>query len=152
MKVTIITDGSWCPDTKAAGYGWWGASKRRKAGGGGYFKSPLPTSRAAEIGAIVNAVHQSFKFGIAEKGDFLLLQSDCKGAIEYLKRSYGRAKTIERSMLKEFKLMQKTLDFQFAIRHVKGHTNEAEARMVAQHCCDTRAYYWMQKMREKLRK
>lgn len=68
MRVTIIADASWCPDTYLGGYGFWIASERGKMPGEGVFKRKCNNSCEAEAMALVNALHVGIKNNLVHKG------------------------------------------------------------------------------------
>lgn len=81
MRVTIIADASFCPDTNVAGYGYWIACERGKDGGGGEMKGRVESSLIAEMQAVVNALYISIRKNLVQANDHVLLQTDCEGAI-----------------------------------------------------------------------
>lgn len=150
MKVTIIADASHCSQTGAAGYGWWTACERGKRGGGGEIKDKVDSSGAAEMIAIVNALHISIKGELVQDGDHVLLQTDCQGAIDAFNSSRSRLTKDERAAKTAFFELKKKLGFSFSFRHVKGHTTRPEARYVTNNLCDKRAKDGMRLARQRL--
>jgi ribonuclease HI len=139
MKVTIIADASHCSASGAAGYGWWTACERGKMGGGGQIKERIDGSGAAEMIAIVNAIHLSVKRTLIQEGDHLLLQTDCTAAIAAFNGSRLTMSKHEREAKKAFYKLKKEVKFNFTFRHVKGHSKRPEARFVTNNLCDMRA-------------
>lgn len=139
MRVTIIADASHCPDTKAAGYGYWAVSERGRRGGGGPMQRAIDTSSAAEMGALVNGLYFACKFGIAIAGDHVLLQTDCQSAIDAFESKRVKLSTDERVAKKHFYELKKDFGVTVSFRHIKGHTDRTEARYVTNNLCDKRA-------------
>lgn len=151
MKVTIIADASFCHVTGAAGYGWWTASSRGKRGGGGAVREPLDGSSAAEMIALVNALHLSIKFELVHGGDHILFQTDCMSALDAFsgKRNQTMSKD-ERAAHKKLYALRREHNLTFSFRHVKGHTNRTEARYVTNNLCDMRAKQGMRLARGRI--
>lgn len=152
MQVTIIADASWCPDTGAGGYGFWIASQRGKLAGEGAFKEPSKGSAIAEMMAVVNALHSAIKEQLVQKGDKILIQTDCMTAIDIFNRKIpvpvGKDKWKIVGTFDKF-IHLRELSYEF--RHVKGHTNGGNARLNCNIACDKRAKRAMRKMRTKLK-
>lgn len=145
---TILADASFCPDTKAAGWGYWIASDRGKRGGGGVIKGMRSdyTSKHAEMMALVNALAVARKAGLVEDGDEILFQTDCVEAILCFRS--GRPKHITD------KMAELTINLNVTYKHVKGHTNREthkQARYGANRMCDYRAGLYMRQERARRR-
>lgn len=141
MRATIITDASFCPKTKAAGWAAWIASdlgpRVRKAGG---FKERPNTSTIAEVWAAYNGMFIAYKLGARR----LLIQSDCVAvatAINKPNGKYGFAEMIDRMP-----------GATFEYRHVKGHTRNPASRSWVNRWCDKHAKYHMELQRSKGKK
>lgn len=147
MLVTIIADASYCPMTKAAGYGWWLASERRKVGGGGEVRDRVDGSSAAEMIALVNALYIAANNALVLKGDHILFQTDCMSAIDAFEGKRTILTKDERAAKKRIYDLKREHGVTFSFRHVKGHTNRAEARYVTNNLCDARAKAGMRKAR-----
>lgn len=141
LFATVISDASWCPETRAAGYACWvvcNGDRIRDAG-------PIPfapeTSNDAEIYALrrgVELARQSFK------ASALLLQSDCVGALHRFGLYGGQKKSrytpISRTAMKDHFLGE---EFKVMCKHVKGHTNNPDARSYVNRWCDKEAGRFM---------
>lgn len=149
MRVTIIADASFCPNTNGAGYGWWTASERGKQGGGGAMRDRVCSSSAAEMMALVNALHHSIKFQLVQGGDHILFQTDCMSAIDAFSGKRQQLDKSERAAKKQIYDMKKQHGLTYSFRHVKGHTNRTEARYVTNNLCDQRAKAGMRLARER---
>lgn len=114
-------------------------------------KDRVDSSSAAEMIAIVNAVHISIKRGLVTQGDHILFQTDCQSAIDaFLNvRRKGLTEHERSARTKLFEIKRQT-GFTFSFRHVKGHTDRPEARFVTNNLCDQRAKRGMRLARQKL--
>lgn len=152
MRVTIIADASYCPDTKAAGYGYWIASERGKRGGGGPLRSPIDGSGAAEMMALCNALTVAINAKLVLEGDFVLLQTDCQSALYAFEGLRNHSMTRhEREACVALRELQHANKLKFGFRHVKGHSNRAEARYITNNRCDERAKEGMRFARRAMR-
>jgi ribonuclease HI len=125
---TVITDASFCPQTKAAGWAAWirlGKGKLIKRSG--VFKIAPKDCTEAELWAAYNGIHIAKAKG-AEK---VLLQTDCLAAINVIKKNKTKN---EKGYLE--------------LRHVKGHTNFTGARYWVNRWCDREAKKQMRKQRK----
>jgi ribonuclease HI len=156
MNVTIIADASYCPNTGAAGYGFWIASERGKAPGGGPMKDAVDGSGAAEMMAVVNAVVKALALELVQPGDKLLLQTDCESAIMAFQNQRANITRDEAKAKKAFWDTIKAHNLSFFFRHVKGHMTRAKlrhmgitntSRYVTNNMCDMRAREGMEKAR-----
>lgn len=148
MRVTIIADASYCSQTKAAGYGWWAASERGKRGGGGSIKVRVDGSSAAEMMALVNALHRAIEFAVVLGGDHILLQTDCMSAIDAFEGKRTMLTKDERTAKISLFKLKREHNITFSFRHVKGHSNRPEARYVTNNLCDERAKLGMRLARQ----
>lgn len=149
MRVTIISDASFCPNTKAAGYGGWVVCNRGNNANGGPLRG-APDSGAAETMAICNVIWEGMKAKLIHPGDHLIVQTDCATAIKVYKEARwtseqeGVAFKWLNDQLRKYNL---TIEF----RHVKGHTSNQDQRSKAQRFCDERARSAMRLERSKIR-
>jgi ribonuclease HI len=152
MRVTIIADASHCPDTRAAGYGFWVASERGKRGGGGSMRGTVDSSSAAEMMACVNALFHGCFMGLVQPGDHVLVQTDCIAAIQAFEGQRNSLTKDEREAVRSFRSLRKEKSVSVSFRHVKGHTKRTEARYVTNNLCDKRAKEGMRRSRAVLLK
>lgn len=150
MLVTIIADASYCPQHKVAGYGYWIVSDRGSSGGGGPLAKGLPVhnSTVSEMMAIANALYVALKEGYATINDHILIQTDCIAAIDaftFKRTNLNEHESIVVKTLNQY-MLQYSLNFRF--KHVKGHTNNKQARFVTNNICDERARSEMKKLRK----
>ena len=149
MHVTILSDASYCPKYKVAGYGFWIACSRGKLGGGGQILEDVEDTNAAEMMAICNAVWHGVTDQLIERGDKLLIQTDSLAAIDRLRGQ--RVVTVTDQQKRIVAYYEKAvcrLELNVQLRHVKGHTLHQEARFVANRMCDKRAKEQMRAARK----
>jgi ribonuclease HI len=151
MRATIISDASWCPDTKVGGYGYWVASELGKAGGGGTFRGEVESSNCAEMLAICNAVDAGMRAALFAPGDILLLQTDCFAALTAFQGDRKPTTHQEIAAVVYLKRIAMRYDLGMSFRHVKGHTNNPEPRYAANRLCDQEAKKGMRAARELIR-
>lgn len=153
MKVTIIADASWCPDTHMGGYGFWIAGERGKLGGSGRLlkSAPVDNATAAEMMALVNALYAAFKYGLIEFGDEVLLQTDCLTGIHILSGLQAPSTEQEELAFHTMGSQQTMYELRLNFRHVKGHTSNPNARSVTNRLCDERAKKHMREARAEIR-
>lgn len=147
MRVTIIADASHCPDTGAAGYGYWIACARGKLGGDGPIMTTSATSTVAEMRALANALHRAVVERLVQVGDAVLLQTDCEAAIKAFDGTRGRLIKEEHEAKEYLNSLKVRFNLSFEFRHVKGHSKIKEARYAANNTCDKRARQAMRKAR-----
>lgn len=151
MLVTIIADASYCQETKVAGYGYWVASTRGKKGGGGRMKKTVVNNVVAEMQAVCNALAEGIRAGLVQDSDALIVQTDCRPAIEAFTGQRRRLIEEERACVMAFRKFSTRLRLKWEFRHVKGHTSRKEARYVTNNLCDKRAKEAMREAREQFR-
>lgn len=146
--VTIITDASHCPNTKAGGYGVWIAGDKGKQAFGG----PLSgTSDSSEIEskAMCNGLYHGIKEGLINRGDVVLMQTDCDAALRLLQCKRA-PRDSEFDILDWITDTTMKNDITLRFRHVKGHTNKTDSRSKAQDHCDKLAKQYMISERKRL--
>lgn len=149
-RVTIIADASWCPNTHAGGYGFWIASDRGKQGGSGAFRDTVVSSTAAEMMALINALHHACKVNLVQEHDGVLMQTDCQDAIRYFEGKhpiYNPRREEEQKLVVYFNELLSKAGVSVSFRHVKGHTDGREPRLYINNKCDEFAKRAMRKMR-----
>lgn len=145
MLVTVMTDASWCPDTHAGGYGFWIACERGKLPGGGPFKVTVRSAGHAEMMAICNAIYDARKNGLVQAGDTVLIQTDCRQAMDVLTQ---RVHVGYKDIIDYFQDVTTRGRLVVRFRHVKAHTANSDNRSVANKMCDLRAKAGMREARE----
>lgn len=151
MRVTIITDASYCPDTNVAGYGYWIACERGKQGGGGEMKSLVDGSVEAEMQAIVNAVHIAASLSLVQAQDDILIQTDCMAAIDAFRGTRKVLKKQELEAVYALSRLRCKHGLGIGFKHVKGHSNNTDARSITNKLCDKRAKESMKRARARIK-
>lgn len=137
--ISVFADASYCPRTKAAGFGGWvkfgnPAETLRLGGRIEGCNSPLD----AEIEAIIMTLNQALESGrIIWSERILVIQTDCQGAI-------SRAGNKIKAGLKPLKLQH------IKFKWVKAHQGYVNARAAVNEYCDKTAYHHMTQMRAEL--
>lgn len=151
MLVTLMTDASHCPDSGAAGFGFWCASDRGKLAGGSAFRDAIKDSYEAEFKGVANSLKASINAGLILNGDKVLIQLDCIGVIYCIVgKSEPRDDVV--IVLEYIKNIAKQYDLKLICRHVKGHTKRLEGnRFKANNHCDVRAKKAMREARKILK-
>lgn len=125
---TIISDASFCNQTKSAGWASWIAVDDERFRFYGNFQRPIMTSVDAEMGAIVSGVcafvelHESFTKDI--RHHVVLVQSDCVAALDILFRkpiTNISKQTFVYDMRQILQEQRKKFGLSIQPRHVKGH-------------------------------
>lgn len=148
MLITIITDASWCPDTGAAGWGAWIVCTRGRIITGNAFKQKMRSSSAAELGAVVNAIHTALKSNLIQENDSVLIQSDSLHVVDLISKKRkipNRPFEIEamgflERWVEKYKLTLRT-------KHVKGHTSGKTKRTWVNNYVDIMSRKHMRKKR-----
>lgn len=151
MRVTIIADASHCPETHAAGYGFWIASERGKNGGSGAFKELVATNNQAEMMALVNGLHTACKRGLVQAKDAVLLQTDCMHAIGAFEGKRTNMPPKEQELVSYMRKLCTTMEITVSFRHVKGHTAGLDPRSFVNNQCDALAKKAMRRARSAIR-
>jgi len=148
MRVTLLADASFCPNTRIAGYGFWIAAARGKLPGHGVFKTLCRDNVVAEMRAIVYAMRAGMQHGVIQKHDELLIQVDCLAAISAFDGSRTELNEEEKAVHRYFKDLKRQGSFEIEWRHVKGHSSTTDARSLSNNSCDRRARREMRKARD----
>lgn len=151
MWVTIIADASYCPETGKAGYGFWIACERGKLGGDGVIAVDVENNIAAEMMALLNALHVARRRNLVQQKDSVLLQTDCQPAIDAFRGQRLNITEQEKDLVLWFERFCKEHDLHIRMKHVKGHTTRDDARFVVNNICDRKARQNMRKARDRFR-
>lgn len=133
-RATVITDASWCPETKVGGWACWIAADGVSSQG---FSGPIPdrvvdSSGQAELFAAGVGVKIALEnFGASQ----ILLQSDCLQVEHVLRDPAKRSQYFPQGVRLHF-------------RHVKGHTKHEGARFWVNRWCDKHAKGHMREARD----
>lgn len=138
MRATVITDASFCSETKAGGWAAWIAYDRGPKGQhSGSFRSRPPNSGVAELQAALNGIWIAYQNGARD----ILIQTDCMAIVHAVQGSGGYASAYRLARVEHFP--------QAAVRakHVKGHSQTSDARSWCNRWCDAQAKIHMRKQR-----
>lgn len=143
MRATVITDASFCHRSKAAGWAAWiridgfdGPIKKYAE-----FKRPVKTAQQAEMLAAINGIWLAKQHGATT----VIVQTDCLAVVHMLE-----GLTKKEHLRDEFTrsaAMAGILGMRFSGRHVKGHTDVADARSYVNRWCDGKAKWAMRSQR-----
>lgn len=150
MLITIIADASYCPDTGAAGYGYWVVCTRGRHIGSGSIKKPVANNNAAEMMALANALHQAHAMDLVQTGDHVLLQTDCLAAIGGFTNQRKNITQEELQVAAFLKSYVQKIGVTVSYRHVKGHTRGKTPRTWVNNTCDDLAGKAMKMARKKI--
>lgn len=136
-RATVITDASFCPNSKAAGWAAWvtvnppqGQVYRVKRSGN--FHRKIRNATEAEKYAAFNGIWLAYQEGCRR----ILAQTDCLSVVQEGWRA-GYPYIAETHWP----------DAEIEWRHVKGHTRHEQARYFVNRWCDTEAKAMMNKQR-----
>lgn len=158
-RITVFTDASFQPQTGAAAWGAW-AKREGWAEGyrfGGYFMQQMPSSNAAEICGLANAVHLLGRDGKLDGINKVMLQSDSLHALQLIWAfiphvSLAAVKNAPIGVLKEpakeraaskqpymtainvLTQVMETHNFAFELRHIHGHRRGSGRTWVNRQC------------------
>lgn len=157
MICTIMSDASVCPDTGAGGWGVWMKSNRGHFQGGGSYKERTPIVHLAEGKALYIAVWSAFKYGIAERGDKVILQTDSMLFIKSYQDGFKhqRTKNKYREMIGLAEKMIALIESKgcsHEIRHVEAHSPKKASRNYINEMCDGLAKTAMKSQRVTIRR
>lgn len=146
MRATVITDASFCPKTKAAGWAAWvrvdGISEPIKRYGA--FKEPVASARDAEMLAAINGVFIAAKVGATQ----VLVQTDCLAVVHMFE-----GVTVQQAIKDAFTRAQAKagiLGLKVSAKHVKGHSSDPASRSWVNRWCDEQAGKEMRAYRAEL--
>jgi len=150
MKVTLITDASFCQETKTSGFGYWATSGRGLTQGGGSIDGPSNNPGHAELQAIFLGLLELKRQGGLRKRDQLLIHSDSEEAIYVLLNKNNKKASDENKYVAErIRLLLHNLQIKLRVRHIKGHNKGNTRRLRANLTCD---YYAKKHMYEERKK
>ena len=142
-RATIITDASFCHRTQAAGWAAWiridGVSEPIKRYA--EFRQPVRSAQEAEMLAAVNGLWLAAQHGVT----MALVQTDCLAVVHML-----NGETKNPSIRRDFSAAIAKAGVAHIARsgrHVRGHTQVADARSYVNRWCDSRAKTAMKRQR-----
>lgn len=134
MWATVITDASFCPNTRAAGWGAWVTlDDGRRLKHSGRFRNTPSGVNEAELWAALNGIHIAHHAGALN----VLVQTDCAHVVRLFQQGLVDVGSRPPNGVVESK-------------HVKGHTTKGEARYWVNRWCDANARRHMIKWRKEL--
>lgn len=147
--ITINTDASICPDTKAGGYAFWIKSDHFKDTFADSFKGNIISSDDGELKCIANALTQLLKYNLVNREfKYLYINTDSTAAISKINRGQGETETLIRSLIDQIKQKSQSIT-RHEVRHVKGHSNNTNSRSVVNRWCDENARVHMKKKKKR---
>lgn len=174
MNITVFADASFCPKTRASGWGAWAKRNDWQFGrfAGGPFRRDISDASQAELCGLASALYHFDRSGALVDVTKVMLQCDSTHALGYILAnvvgSYAekpkgeggvavrprihRGKTGERSPLKPIEkealaaIRKIAKGRTLSVRHVKGH-REGDGRNWVNEQCDAEARRHMQAMR-----
>lgn len=113
-------------------------------------KSLSHTNIVAEMQAIANALHIALAHLLVQQNDDVLIQTDCIAAIDAFEGKRRNLHEQESQAVSVIKNLRTEHKLKIVFRHVKGHTNNTEARFVTNKMCDKRAKSAMRQARARI--
>lgn len=146
--LTINTDASFCPDTKAGGYAFYIRGDDFKLTKAGSFKYKVKNPTDAEAKCIINALH-TLSIQSLPQVDVIVINTDSKTCIDHMSglqpsKLYGRGKALAH------RIKNKCRAEEVKFKHVKAHTGKNDSRSWVNEWCDQQAKVWMRKKRAEL--
>ena len=171
MNVTIFSDASICPQTRAGGWAGWIKSDRGVLEIDGPLKAALLDTTIAEAMAALNCICYAIGQDMIQEGDVVVLATDNDNVMNVLqglsRRKFRRKDAKKRGWtMKELRLYVKQnndhierissifesrqirVGFDLRWNHVKGHRGKIDKRAAVNHGCDQRARSAMRKARK----
>lgn len=144
MRATVISDASYCPDTKAGGWAVWATlDGKERARQSGAFKTRPPSVNYAELWAACNGLVIARNMGAVE----VLLQTDSLSVVQWIN---GTSRLSDGHAHAQALLKQHAEGLTVRAKHVKGHTTHNEPRFWCNRWCDLHAGKEMRKQRKAL--
>lgn len=147
--ITINTDASFCPKTGAGAYAFYIVCDLFRIKKAGVFKENPSGAMDAEMKCIANAVSTLNAQKELPKIGWIVINSDCLWCFDYITLK-SQNKVGKLCALELRKLRRRTGVQMHEFRHVKSHSNKADARSFVNEWCDMEAKKHMRAMREKL--
>lgn len=148
MQVTIITDASHDPRTKACGWAWWLRSNRGAFRGQGHECEPIFNSSVAETLAVFRSLSEACKQGLIDPADQILIRTDCIASIRAIQGRRLFIRDDEEAFAEGVHTLREALSLQLRLRHIKGHTTGNTHGTSINNECDRLARIEMAKARK----
>lgn len=139
MLVTLMTDASHCQKTGAAGFGFWCVSDRGKLMGGKPLAGKVLDAYSAEAKGVANSLFISFKSGIIQQGDKVIIQLDNMAVVAGINGKLRKIRKDIKEVLIFINNFKTENNIYIECRHVKGHSKNTDNRSTANKHCDKRA-------------
>lgn len=123
---TVVTDASWCPHERVAGWAAWLVCDGNRHKQYGAFKETVASSTEAEVKAILNGLYLARKRYDAQHYHVV---SDCVGAMLKLQNALNWRHELEKIVGTS----------RVTFKHVKAHTRNTDARSYVNNWCDVNA-------------
>jgi ribonuclease HI len=157
MLVTVFSDASWCPKTKAGGWGAWAKSERVQWGVqfSGAFRRMVTGSNEAEIMAAACALASTLRSEVAAMGDTILFEIDNEHALRLVTPDAPTGRQprtdLEKEAIEVLLALKTRHGLIFKTRHVKGHSGrERRDRFGVNELCDRLARKHMLEARQRV--
>lgn len=134
---TVLTDASWCPNQKVAGWAAWIVCNDERYKRYDAFFEKVDTAHEAEIKAIINGLYIAKR---VFQPDHYHVVSDCLAAMQTL-----QGKTSNKKWQEKMTEIVGTTRVTFA--HVKAHTSTKDKRSYVNNWCDFNAKMAMRQLR-----
>ena len=136
MLCTIVTDASFCPQTKFGGWAAWIVCDQQRQRYCAAFKDPCLSGFEAERNGAINGLYLAKRhFPDAYRYHFVV---DCRGVIDVITQKKG-------DWWPKLKVIADPIPI--SVKHVKAHTRDTAARSWVNRWCDTYAKQAMKELR-----
>lgn len=145
--ITINTDASFSFEKQSGGYAFYIVCDLFKIQKGGKFKVVPKNSIDAEMMCMANAIYTLLAQKELPQTKLIVINSDCLTSFPKIKmksdtESGRKVALLLRALRKRMMYNGSTLP-KFEFRHVKGHTQNKDARSYVNRWCDEEAKKWM---------
>lgn len=156
MKITIISDASWCPTTRICGYGYYigsGRIKEQGLAGYGVMRDICETAQLAEAKTVVNAITIGLNSKLIQNNDCIIIRIDCQPVIKLfqkciLKEKQPNETKIEIPATQMIRLINQH-ELAISFIHVKGHqVGDLSGAELSNQICDLQAKFAMRLARK----
>lgn len=134
---TVLTDASWCPDNKVAGWAAWIVCNDERVKKFDTFYGLIESSFEAEVKAILNGLWLAKN---AFNTNHYHVVSDCVMAMDALQGKHNSKEW-------QNKMVDIVGTARVTFKHVKAHTNATDKRSWVNNWCDMQAKLSMRKLR-----
>lgn len=159
--ITVITDASWCPEIKCAGWAVWVVCDGQRLQNSGAVMPQVASSGDAEFIALVHGLDLALQSFRPQKRTKVLVQSDSIDALRYFENRCKQQKEfaptarwwVRQAEIRLAALLASTPErMLYETRHVKGHSNSKQgARFYVNNWADEEAKKQMRLIRDRVR-